>query len=73
GETNHNHYIINECISKLSEISTNNIIPITFGILTTNDIDQAIKRSGIKLTNKGVEIAITTLEMINLIHILNKR
>ncbi|MCV2525006.1 MAG: 6,7-dimethyl-8-ribityllumazine synthase [Candidatus Lightella neohaematopini] len=68
GETNHHYYIINECISRLSEISVNNIIPITFGILTTNNIEQAVKRSGIKLNNKGVEIALTTLEMINLIH-----
>ncbi|MCV2518616.1 MAG: 6,7-dimethyl-8-ribityllumazine synthase [Candidatus Lightella neohaematopini] len=68
GETNHHYYIINECISRLSEISVNNIIPITFGILTTNNIEQAVKRSGIKLNNKGVEIALTTLEMINLIY-----
>ncbi|MCV2526137.1 MAG: 6,7-dimethyl-8-ribityllumazine synthase [Candidatus Lightella neohaematopini] len=68
GETNHHYYIVNECISRLSEISVNNIIPITFGILTTNNIEQAVKRSGIKLNNKGVEIALTTLEMINLIY-----
>ncbi|MCV2502325.1 MAG: 6,7-dimethyl-8-ribityllumazine synthase [Candidatus Lightella neohaematopini] len=67
GETNHHYYIVNECVSRLSEISVNNIIPITFGILTTNNIEQAVKRSGIKLNNKGVEIALATLEMINLI------
>ncbi|MCV2506319.1 MAG: 6,7-dimethyl-8-ribityllumazine synthase [Candidatus Lightella neohaematopini] len=66
GETDHHYYVANECASRLSEISVSNVIPIIFGILTTNNIEQAVKRSGIKLNNKGVEIAITTLEMINL-------
>ncbi|MFT8229584.1 MAG: 6,7-dimethyl-8-ribityllumazine synthase [Enterobacterales bacterium] len=70
GDTNHFDYISKECISGLSKISIKNLIPIIFGLLITDNIKQAIERSGIKNTNKGAESALTMLEMINLLNII---
>ncbi|CAL1329333.1 6,7-dimethyl-8-ribityllumazine synthase [Candidatus Providencia siddallii] len=68
GNTKHFKYLSNDCISSISSIGINNEIPIALGILTTENIEQAIERSGSKLGNKGVEAALTALEMINVIN-----
>lgn len=70
GDTNHSIFLAGECISGISKISLKTKIPITFGILTTKNIDQAIERAGTKSGNKGVEAAIAALEMINLLKII---
>lgn len=51
----------------LSAVAMNSSIPVTFGVLTTENIEQAIERAGTKAGNKGAEAAMTALEMINVI------
>ncbi|MFP3014181.1 MAG: 6,7-dimethyl-8-ribityllumazine synthase [Arsenophonus sp.] len=70
GVTKHFEYISRECSAGLSDVSMKNNIPVTFGILTTEDIDQAINRAGAKEGNKGSEAALSALEMVNVINII---
>ncbi|WP_367677312.1 6,7-dimethyl-8-ribityllumazine synthase [Buchnera aphidicola] len=70
GETIHFDKLATDIISKISNISIKNNIPIALGILMTENIEQAINRSGTKLGNKGSEAALTVLEMINIIKII---
>ncbi|CAL4043148.1 6,7-dimethyl-8-ribityllumazine synthase [Buchnera aphidicola (Phyllaphis fagi)] len=72
GETIHFENISTEVSSKLSEISIKTNIPIALGILMTENIEQAISRSGTKLGNRGSEAALSILEMINIIKIIQK-
>lgn len=67
GETQHFNYITNSCNSILQTISLNLNIPITSGILTTENSEQALERSGLKMGNKGQEAAMATLEMLNVL------
>lgn len=67
GKTDHFKHISNQCSSKLVQIGLENNIPVMFGILTTKNIKQAIERSGSKFGNKGSEVALSALEMINII------
>lgn len=67
GETYHFEYVSKEAYLGLSNIISNSNIPISCGILTTKNIEQAIKRSGCKSGNYGSHAAMTILEMINLI------
>ncbi|QJC31504.1 6,7-dimethyl-8-ribityllumazine synthase [Enterobacteriaceae endosymbiont of Donacia tomentosa] len=66
GETSHYKYLSKEVCSQLSNLSIKNNIPISFGIITADNIKQAIERSGVKINNKGIEAALTLLEMINI-------
>ncbi|MBK4765109.1 MAG: 6,7-dimethyl-8-ribityllumazine synthase [Pantoea sp. Brub] len=70
GNTNHFEYIANEVSSGISKIVMDHTIPIAFGLLTTDNIEQAIERAGTKIGNKGAEAALTVLEMINVLKIL---
>jgi len=72
GKTDHFKYIANDTYSNLSKISIQNSIPITLGILTTENIQQSIERSGTKMGNKGSEAALAALEMINIMKKLKK-
>lgn len=67
GGTPHFDYVAGECVKGLAQVSLNAGIPITFGVLTVDSIEQAIERSGTKAGNKGVEAASTALEMVSLI------
>lgn len=67
GGTAHFEYVAGEASSGLSYASLNTEIPVTFGVLTTENIEQAIERAGTKAGNKGAEAALTALEMINVI------
>ena len=67
GSTPHFDYVAGECTKGLAQVSLNAGIPITFGVLTVDSIEQAIERSGTKAGNKGVEAASTALEMVSLI------
>ncbi|MXP51378.1 6,7-dimethyl-8-ribityllumazine synthase [Pantoea sp. SoEX] len=67
GNTSHFEHIANETSSGIARIAISNNIPISFGLLTTENIEQAIERSGTKAGNKGSEAAIVALEMINVI------
>lgn len=72
GSTYHYKFLTQSCINEILRISSNSLLPISYGILTTENIDQAIERSGIKLNNKGSEAAVAALEMINIIHRISK-
>ncbi len=67
GGTPHFEYVAGECTKGLSQVSLNSGIPVTFGVLTVDSIEQAIERSGTKAGNKGVEAASTALEMVSLL------
>ena len=67
GGTPHFDYIAGECASGLARVSIDQQIPVAFGVLTTDTIDQAIERSGTKAGNKGCDAAMTALEMVSLI------
>lgn len=72
GLTMHFEFISKECSSSISNIAVSNTLPIGFGLLTTDNISQAIERSGIKNNNKGSEAALAVLEMINILKIIKK-
>ncbi len=67
GGTPHFDYVAGECTKGLAQVSLNASVPITFGVLTVDTIEQAIERSGTKAGNKGVEAATTALEMVSLL------
>ncbi|NKI75000.1 6,7-dimethyl-8-ribityllumazine synthase [Dickeya sp. CFBP 2040] len=68
GGTAHFEFVAGECSSGLSQVAMNSDIPVAFGVLTTESIEQAIERAGTKAGNKGAEAALTALEMINVLH-----
>ncbi|WWO97750.1 MAG: 6,7-dimethyl-8-ribityllumazine synthase [Candidatus Dasytiphilus stammeri] len=70
GSTPNFHYISSIATSGLANIAINSNIPIAYGLLTVENIEQAIERSGTKLGNKGTEAAISALEMINILEAL---
>lgn len=67
GGTAHFEYVAGEASSGVCSVSLNTHIPVSFGVLTTENIEQAIERAGTKAGNKGAEAALTALEMINVI------
>lgn len=67
GGTPHFEYVSGECTKGLAQVSLDAGVPVTFGVLTVDSIEQAIERSGTKAGNKGVEAASTALEMVSLL------
>ncbi len=67
GGTPHFEYVAGECTKGLAQVSLDSGVPISFGVLTVDSIEQAIERSGTKAGNKGVEAASTALEMVSLL------
>ena len=67
GSTTHYDYVCNEVSKGVAHISLDTGIPVMFGILTTENIEQAIERAGTKAGNKGYDCALSAIEMINLI------
>jgi 6,7-dimethyl-8-ribityllumazine synthase len=72
GETPHFDYIANEVSKGIAQVQLETGIPIAFGILTTDDVEQALNRAGIKSGNKGWEAALTAIEMANLLKQIKK-
>lgn len=70
GATPHFDYVCGECASGLMKVSLDTGLPVAFGVLTTETIEQAIERSGTKAGNKGVDAAMTVLEMVGLLRSL---
>ncbi|MGH2332013.1 6,7-dimethyl-8-ribityllumazine synthase [Thermoanaerobacter mathranii] len=66
GETPHFDYVANEVSKGIAKISLDTEVPVIFGVLTTDTIEQAIVRAGTKGGNKGFEAAVTAIEMANL-------
>lgn len=67
GATPHFDYVSNEVTKGIAKVSLDTGLPIIFGILTTDTIEQAIERAGTKAGNKGYDAAITAIEMANLL------
>lgn len=67
GGTPHFEYVAGECTKGLAQASMAAGVPISFGVLTVDSIEQAIERSGTKAGNKGVEATLTALEMVSLL------
>jgi 6,7-dimethyl-8-ribityllumazine synthase len=72
GGTPHFEYVAGECTKGLSSVSLQYDIPIAFGVLTVDSIEQAIERAGTKAGNKGAEAAMSTIEMVNLLREIGK-
>lgn len=72
GATPHFEYVAGECSKGLAQVSQNHGLPVAFGVLTTDTIEQAIERAGTKAGNKGSDAAMTALEMVSLIRALGK-
>lgn len=66
GDTPHFDFVASETTKGLAQISLNENIPISFGVLTTDTLEQAINRAGTKSGNKGWDAALTAIEMSNL-------
>lgn len=67
GATPHFDYVCGPCASQLAAIGVDTGVPVIFGILTTEDIPQALERSGTKMGNKGEEAACAALEMVSIL------
>lgn len=72
GETPHFDYVAGEAAKGLSAAGAASGIPVAFGVLTTNTLEQAIDRAGAKSGNKGYDAAITAVEMANLLQQLRR-
>lgn len=72
GATSHYDYVCSEVSKGIAQASMSSGIPVLFGVLTTENIEQAIERAGTKAGNKGAECANGTIEMVNLIRALEK-
>ncbi|HCZ3230199.1 TPA: 6,7-dimethyl-8-ribityllumazine synthase [Staphylococcus aureus] len=67
GATSHYDYVCNEVAKGVSKVNDQTNVPIIFGILTTESIEQAVERAGTKAGNKGAEAAVSAIEMANLL------
>ena len=71
GGTPHFEYVAGECVSGISAVAREHGIPVGFGILTVDTIEQAIERAGTKAGNKGEEAALAVIETVNLMRRLD--
>ena len=67
GGTPHFDFVAGECNKGLAQVSLAASIPVSFGVITTDSIEQAIERAGTKMGNKGAEAALGALEMVNVL------
>ncbi len=67
GGTPHFEYVAGECTKGIAQVSMAHGIPIAFGVLTVDTIEQAVERAGTKAGNKGAEAALSALEMVSLL------
>ena len=66
GSTSHYDYVCAEVSKGVAQAGLNTGVPVIFGVLTTDNIEQAIERAGTKAGNKGYDVACTAIEMVNL-------
>ncbi len=66
GDTTHNEYIATEVTKGIAQVMLETSVPISYGIITPENIEQAIERAGTKLGNKGSQAALTLLEIMNI-------
>lgn len=67
GGTPHFEYVAGECTKGIAQVSMDAGIPVAFGVLTVDTIEQAVERAGTKAGNKGVEAALSAVEMVNVL------
>lgn len=67
GSTSHYDYVCNEVSKGIASVSLESGIPVMFGVITTENIEQAIERAGTKAGNKGYDCALGAIEMVNLL------
>ncbi len=67
GGTPHFEYVAGECVKGMAQVSLKHGLPVTFGVLTVDTIEQAIERAGTKAGNKGAEAALSAIEMVDLL------
>ena len=67
GGTPHFDYVAGECAKGIGQVGLNSDLPVIFGVLTTDTIEQAIERAGTKAGNKGADAAMTAIELVSLL------
>ena len=72
GSTTHYDYVCSEVSKGIANVSLKSDIPVMFGVITTENIEQAIERAGTKAGNKGYDCALGAIEMVNLIRNIEK-
>lgn len=70
GSTDHYDFVCSEVSKGIAQVSLSADIPVMFGVLTTDTIEQAIERAGTKAGNKGYDCAVSAIEMVNLIRMV---
>jgi 6,7-dimethyl-8-ribityllumazine synthase len=73
GATGHYEHVAGQCAAGIARVALDTGVPVVFGVLTTETIEQALERAGTKAGNKGYESAETALEMVDLLRQLPKR
>lgn len=73
GSTSHYDYVCSEVSKGIANVSLETGVPVMFGVLTTETIEQAIERAGTKAGNKGFDCAVGAIEMVNLIHEIEEK
>ena len=67
GATSHYDYVCNEVSKGIAQVSLQTDVPVLFGVITTDNLEQAIERAGTKAGNKGYDCALSAIEMVNLL------
>ena len=67
GATSHYDYVCSEVSKGIAHVSLQTGVPVAFGVLTTENIEQAVERAGTKAGNKGADAAVSAIEMVNLL------
>ena len=73
GDTPHFEYICSEVAKGIAKVNLQTGIPVTFGIITADTVDQALERAGTKSGNKGWQAAVSSIEMVNLMKGFGKK
>ena len=71
GSTSHYDYVCSEVSKGIASVSLQSGVPVMFGVLTTENIEQAIERAGKKAGNKGFDCAVSAIEMVNLLRAMD--
>ncbi|PLS31190.1 6,7-dimethyl-8-ribityllumazine synthase [Bifidobacterium margollesii] len=72
GSTSHYDLVCNETAKGIAQVSLNSDVPVLFGVITTENIEQAIERAGTKAGNKGFDCALGAIEMINVLRSISE-
>lgn len=67
GQTPHFEYLASECVKGIAQVALETGIPVTFGVITADTLEQAVDRAGTKAGNKGADAALAAVEMVNLL------